>query len=77
MRERRVVELPPRLHLLPVEGVVVLLRGGLDAIVVWPIALDDNRSFFLPPARSPGDLCQQLKGALGGTEIGEIQRSIR
>ena len=74
--ERWVAHAPPVLDLLSVERMIVVRRHRLDRVVVRRVRLDDDASALGAAAGAPGDLLQQLKRALAGAEVGQVERDV-
>ena len=75
--ERRVGQARAFLHFAGVEGVVVVAPCALDGVVLRGVGLDQDASRGLGSPGSACDLGEELKGALGGAEIGVVQPDIR
>ncbi len=56
-----------------VEAGEIVLRGVLHGVVVGKISLQHDFAWDFSAAGSAGNLGEQLKGALGGTEIREAE----
>ena len=54
----------------------VVVASELDRGGVWCVGLNDDFTLELTAASSPGNLSQQLKGALAGAEIGNMQAEV-
>ena len=64
-------------ELLLEEGAVVLPGGGEDHLVLRLVGLDDHLPRCFAPACAASHLGQQLKGALPGAVVGQVQRHVR
>ena len=74
--EGRVVEAAAIGQFALEEGGVVVARGCLDCIVLGVVGLHDNAPPAMAAPGSPGYLSQQLEGALGSPEIGQMEGRI-
>ena len=53
-----------------VEACEVVVRGKLHRVVIGEVGLQDDFAVCPATAGASGNLCEQLKGALCGAEIG-------
>ncbi len=74
--KRRVVHPFAEAHLFVAKGVVIMLGGILDGIVIGKICLQDYFARQIAPTGSSGDLGKQLEGAFGGAEIRKSERKV-
>ena len=51
--------------------------GGADGVVLWLKGLHDDRAAQRAAPGAPGDLGQDLEGALSGTVIGQVEGRLR
>src|SRR5437762_11127757 len=68
--ERRVAQIFAVADLFGVEAVVVLRAGVAQGVVVRVESLDEDAPRARAASRASRDLREQLKGALGRTEVG-------
>ena len=73
---RRIPHRPPVANLVVVEGAVVLAARELDAVMLRKQRLHDRLAGEVSPARTSGDLRQQLEGALARAEIGQAEADV-
>jgi hypothetical protein len=64
-------------NLLGVEALVVMLGRQTHGCVIWLEGLKNDFSGAVRTACAAGDLCEQLEGAFGGSEIRKGQALIR
>ena len=76
MRERRLLQLPPILDLLFPKAVEVVMPRKLDRRMKRREALHEDLAFDIAATGAPGDLGEQLKGALARAEIGQVQAEV-
>ena len=77
VREGREAELAAHFHFLFRVSIEVMLAGELDAGAVRGESLDDDFAFKLAASGTPGDLGDELEGALARAEIRDVQAEIR
>ena len=76
MTVRRVTELGTLLELGGGEAMEVQPLGELDGVRGRLEALHDDHPLEIPAAGTAGHLREQLEGALGGTEVRQLQREV-
>src|SRR5215468_184729 len=54
----------------------IMLRCVSHSVVIGKVGLQNDFSWLLSASSSPGDLREQLKGALGGAKIRKSQRGV-
>jgi hypothetical protein len=74
--KRGVTILAAVIYLLIVKAEVIMLGSSLNSIILWSICLYNDFTCFESTPGSACHLTQELKGALHGTKIGEIETSI-
>src|ERR1700722_13925546 len=62
------------MHFAFEEGGVVLADGVLNGVVLWVVGLDQDAARKIASAGASGDLGEELEGAFGGTEVGQMER---
>jgi len=75
--EGRIPVLAPKGDLVAVELLIVMGAGSHDGRMLRRIGLDDHLAAEHAPAGASGDLRQQLEGALGRTQIGQVKQRVR
>ena len=63
-------------HLAFEERQVILAQRILNCVVIRIKCLDQHTPVQFPTPGAPRNLCEQLKGALRGSEVGQVQRGI-
>jgi len=61
---------------LGIEVLVVVVEHGPDRVVVGIEGLDDDSSWRAGAPRAPCNLGEQLKGSLGGSEVGKVETDV-
>ena len=74
--ERGVEELAAVVELLAGVAVVVVVPGVLDGGAVRGVGLDEDLAKLLATTGATGDLDEELEGALGGAEVGEVEGEV-
>ena len=77
MAERWVAEGLAVLELLLGKAFEVVMPGKLHRRGMRRIGLDHDLALDLSTSGTPSDLHEELEGALGGTEVREVQRDVR
>jgi hypothetical protein len=75
-RERWVVVLTSKLCFNLVERLVILQSAGLYGIVFRSVRLNDDAAGIVTTSGTACHLAQQLKGALPGPEVGQVETKV-
>src|SRR6266478_1372495 len=75
-KERRIAEALPKFYFLGIKAFVILLARVPQSVVLRVISLYENLSGLFAATRTSGDLSDQLKRPLGGTQIRQPQADI-
>lgn len=68
-----IVEHAAEAQLFGGEGLVVVVQGGLDGVVLGVVGLEDNSAGAVAAAGAAGELDEEVVGALDGAEVGEAE----